>query len=50
VATRFGQNRERLRRLVELRLAPRIRARLDASALLQDQFLDRAQDSSVDAG
>jgi hypothetical protein len=36
--------RERLRRMVELRLDPRIRARLDASDLVQDTFLDVAQE------
>jgi hypothetical protein len=43
-AALLDQHRERLRRLVELRLDPRTRARLDASDLVQDTFLDVAQE------
>lgn len=44
LATVFEQHRERLRRMVELRLDPRLRARLDASDVLQEAFLDVAGD------
>ena len=44
LAALFDQNRERLRRMVELRLDPRLRARLDASDVVQDAFLDVDRD------
>jgi RNA polymerase sigma-70 factor (ECF subfamily) len=44
LAALFEQHRERLRRMVELRLDPRLRARLDASDVLQEAFLDVARD------
>jgi RNA polymerase sigma-70 factor (ECF subfamily) len=44
LATFFDQNRDRLRRMVELRLDARLRARLDASDVVQDAFLDVARD------
>ena len=40
----FDQYRDRLRRMVELRLDPRLRARLDASDVVQEAFLDVARD------
>ena len=40
----FHQYRERLRRVVELRLDPRLRARFDASDVVQEAFLDVARD------
>src|SRR5262245_56332714 len=49
LATLLDQHRERLRRMVELRLDPRFRARLDASDLVQDTFLDVAQEHNVRA-
>ena len=36
----FLRHRDRLRRMVELRLDPRLQGRLDASDVLQDAFLD----------
>jgi RNA polymerase sigma-70 factor, ECF subfamily len=44
LATLFDQYRDRLRRMVELRLDPRLRARLDASDVVQEAFLDVARD------
>jgi RNA polymerase sigma-70 factor (ECF subfamily) len=44
LATLFEQYRDRLRRMVELRLDPRLRGRLDASDVLQEAFLDVAGD------
>ncbi len=44
LAAIFQQHRDRLRRMVELRLDPRLRARLDASDVVQDAFLDAARD------
>ena len=44
LAALFGQHRDRLRRMVELRIDPRVRARLDASDVLQEAFLDVAAD------
>lgn len=44
LAALFEQHRERLRRMVELRLDPRLRARLDASDVVQEAFLDVARD------
>src|SRR5580698_3638726 len=38
----FQRNRDRLRRLVELRMDARLQGRLDASDVLQDAFLDAA--------
>jgi RNA polymerase sigma-70 factor (ECF subfamily) len=40
----FDRYRDRLRRMVELRLDPRLRARLDASDVVQEAFLDVARD------
>ena len=40
----FDQYRDRLRRMVELRLDPRLRARFDASDVVQEAFLDVARD------
>ncbi len=40
----FDHYRERLRRMVELRLDPRLRARSDASDVVQEAFLDVAGD------
>lgn len=44
LAAVFEHHRERLRRMVELRLDPRLRARLDASDVVQEAFLDLAHD------
>jgi RNA polymerase sigma-70 factor (ECF subfamily) len=44
LATLFEQYRDRLRRMVELRLDPRLRARLDASDVVQEAYLDVARD------
>jgi RNA polymerase sigma-70 factor (ECF subfamily) len=44
LAMLFEQHRQRLRRMVELRLDPRLRARLDASDVVQEAFLDVAGD------
>jgi RNA polymerase sigma-70 factor (ECF subfamily) len=44
LAERVDRNRDRLRRMVELRLDARLRARLDASDVLQETFLDVAHD------
>jgi RNA polymerase sigma-70 factor, ECF subfamily len=44
LAKLFDQYRDRLRRMVELRLDPRLRGRLDASDVLQEAFLDVAGD------
>jgi RNA polymerase sigma-70 factor (ECF subfamily) len=40
----FERYRDRLRRMVELRIDARVRARLDASDVLQEAFLDVARD------
>ena len=40
----FDRYRDRLRRMVELRIDARVRARLDASDVLQEAFLDVARD------
>jgi RNA polymerase sigma-70 factor (ECF subfamily) len=40
----FDQYRDRLRRMVELRLDQRLRARIDASDVVQEAFLDVARD------
>jgi RNA polymerase sigma-70 factor (ECF subfamily) len=44
LATLFNGYRDRLRRMVELRLDPRLRGRLDASDVVQDAFLDVDRD------
>src|SRR6516225_7221056 len=44
LAAHFDRHRDRLRRMVELRMDPRLRARLDASDVVQDAFLDVARD------
>src|SRR5438270_8554229 len=44
LAALFEQHRDRLRRMVELRRDLRLRARLDASDVVQDAFLDVARD------
>jgi RNA polymerase sigma-70 factor (ECF subfamily) len=44
LAALFEQHRDRLRRMVELRLDPRARLRLDASDVVQEAFLDVARD------
>src|SRR5438552_729841 len=44
LAKLFNQHRDRLRRMVELRMDARVRGRLDPSDVLQDAFLDVARD------
>lgn len=44
LATLFDQYRDRLRRMVELRIDARLRSRLDPSDVLQEAFLDVARD------
>jgi RNA polymerase sigma-70 factor (ECF subfamily) len=44
LAMLFDKYRDRLRRMVELRLDPRLRGRLDASDIIQEAFLDVASD------
>ena len=44
LATIFDGYRDRLRRMVELRIDPRLRARIDASDVLQEAFIDVARD------
>jgi RNA polymerase sigma-70 factor (ECF subfamily) len=44
LAELFDCHRQRLRRMVELRMDPRLRARLDASDVLQEAYLDLAGD------
>jgi RNA polymerase sigma-70 factor, ECF subfamily len=44
LAALFEQHRDRLRRMVELRLDARLRSRLDASDVVQEAFLDVAGD------
>ena len=44
LAELFAQNRDRLRRMIELRMDPRLRARLDASDVLQEAYLEAWQD------
>ena len=39
----FGRHRERLRRMVELRMDGRLRSRLDASDVLQESYLEFAR-------
>jgi RNA polymerase sigma-70 factor (ECF subfamily) len=48
VAELFDRHRDRLRRMIELRMDPRLQARLDPSDVLQDAFLQAAR--RVDAG
>jgi RNA polymerase sigma-70 factor, ECF subfamily len=47
LAALFDEHRDRLRRMVQLRIDPRLRARLDPSDVLQEAFLDVSKD--VDA-
>jgi len=44
LAELFEKHRDQLRRMVELRIDARVRARLDASDVLQEAFLDVARD------
>jgi RNA polymerase sigma-70 factor (ECF subfamily) len=44
LAALFDEHRDRLRRMVELRIDARLRARVDASDVLQEAFLDVARD------
>ncbi|MDG3004241.1 sigma-70 family RNA polymerase sigma factor [Paludisphaera mucosa] len=44
LAELFDRHRDRLRRMVELRLDPRLRARLDPSDVVQEAFLDVDRD------
>lgn len=44
LATLFDEYRDRLRRMVELRMDARLRARLDPSDVVQEAFLDVARD------
>jgi RNA polymerase sigma-70 factor, ECF subfamily len=44
LARLFDEHRDRLRRMVELRIDARLRARLDPSDVLQEAFLDVAHD------
>ena len=44
LAELFGRYRDRLRRMVELRMDPRLQARLDPSDVLQEAYLDVAHD------
>jgi RNA polymerase sigma-70 factor (ECF subfamily) len=44
LADLFGHYRDRLKRTVELRMDPRLQARLDASDVLQEAYLEVAQD------
>jgi RNA polymerase sigma-70 factor (ECF subfamily) len=39
----FARHRERLRRMVEVRLDPRLQARIDASDVIQDAYLEVAE-------
>ena len=40
----FERDRDRLRRMIELRMDPRLRARVDTSDVLQEAYLDLARD------
>jgi RNA polymerase sigma-70 factor, ECF subfamily len=40
----FDRYRDRLRRMVELRMDPRLRARVDASDVLQEAYIELAGD------
>jgi len=44
LAELFNRYRERLRRMVELRIDARVRSRLDAADILQEAFLDLSHD------
>ena len=44
LAALFGRHRDRLRRMVELRMDPRLQARLDPSDVLQEAYLEVARD------
>jgi RNA polymerase sigma-70 factor, ECF subfamily len=44
LAELFDEHRDRLRRMIDLRIDARLRARLDPSDVLQDAFLDVARD------
>src|SRR4051794_10187626 len=44
LAVPFDRHRDRLRRMVELRIDACVRARIDASDVLQEAFLDVARD------
>ncbi len=44
LAKLFAEHRDRLRRMVELRIDARLRSRLDASDVLQEAYLDVARD------
>jgi len=44
LAELFDRHRDRLRRMVELRMDARLRGRLDASDVLQESYLDMARD------
>jgi RNA polymerase sigma-70 factor (ECF subfamily) len=44
LAQLYDHYRDRLRRMVEIRMDPRLRARVDASDVLQDAYLDIARD------
>src|SRR5258708_4347482 len=44
LAKLFDQHRDRLRRMVELRIDARLRARLDPSDVLQEAYLDLVRD------
>jgi RNA polymerase sigma-70 factor (ECF subfamily) len=46
LATMFDCYRDRLRRMVELRIDPRLRARINASDVLQEAYIDLARDLS----
>src|SRR5262249_13608423 len=39
----FSRHRDRLRRMVEVRLDPRLQARLDASDVIQDAYVEVVQ-------
>jgi RNA polymerase sigma-70 factor, ECF subfamily len=43
LADLFQRHRDRLRRMIELRMDPRLQGRIDASDVLQDGFIDLAQ-------
>lgn len=44
LAELFGRYRDRLQRMVDLRMDPRLQARLDASDVLQEAYLEAAHD------
>ena len=44
LAALFGLHRDRLRKMVDLRIDPRLRSRLDASDILQEAYLDVSRD------